>query len=450
MSTGCTGGTAAAGPVHHLADVDAWEQALRTGEYRWSTLGRPLGPEGFVHCSSAEQLTGVLGRYYAAHERDLVLLTLDPDRLTSPLVWEVGNPATGEEFPHLYGPITPDAVVATRVLHPPHAAPPESITLRANRIELEVLAVGATVRRLQVGEADSAVDVVLGHADPQAYRFAGGYLGAVVGRVANRLAGGRFTIDGETISVPANERGNTLHGGFEGFDRMPWTVEEVDATHVRLTLTSHDGDNGFPGRVDVTVTYAVSPGEVRIDYTATSDRPTPFNVTNHTYFQLDGEGSGPVDDHVLHVPASGFTPVDAGLLPTGEVRPVDGTPFDLREPRRIGDVLALDDEQLRHGQGLDHNLVLDGSGLRLAARLRGAGGRVLEVITDQPGLQVHTGAHVDDSVLGPSGRTYGPRAGIALETQGFPDAPNHRGFPGTILRPGIPFRSTTIWRLTCR
>lgn len=434
-------------PVHHLAEVDAWHEAQRTGEYRGSTLGLTLEEQGFVHCSSAAQVAGVLGRYYATYDRDLVLLTLDPSRLASPLVWEVGNATTGEEFPHLYGPITPDAVVATRVLHPPHAAPPSSITLRDSGIEIEVLSVGAAVRRLRVGEGDAVADVVLGHADPQTYRFAGGYLGAVVGRVANRLAGGRFTVDGATHRVPTNERGNTLHGGFEGFDRMPWAVEEVSDRHVRLALTSADADNGFPGRVDVTVTYAVAPGEVRIDYSATSDRPTPFNVTNHAYFHLDGEGSGPVDDHVLEVPASAFTPVGDAMVPTGEVRPVEGTPFDLRTGRRVGEVLAVHDEQLRLGQGLDHNLVLDGSGLRLAARLTGAGGRVLEVHTDQPGLQVYTGAHFDDTVVGPSGRTYGPRAGIALETQGFPDAPNHPAFPDTVLRPGAPLRSTTIWRL---
>jgi aldose 1-epimerase len=443
-----TAGPGSSEPVFHLAEADAWAHALRTGEYGRSTLGRTLDDQGFVHCSSAAQVAGVLGRFYADHDGDLVLLTLDPARLASPLVWEVGDPATGEEFPHLYGPITPDAVVASRVLHPPHAAPPESFTLRDNGIELEVLTAGAAVRRLRVGVGDAAVDVVLGHADVQAYRFAGGYQGAVIGRFANRLAGGRFTVDGARHRLPTNQHGNTLHGGFEGFDRMPWVVDEVGDTHVRLALTSPDGDNGFPGPVDVTVTYAVSPGEVRIDYTASSDRPTPFNITNHSYLNLDGEGSGPVDDHVLHVSASGFTPVGETLIPTGAVRPVDGTPFDLREPRRIGDVLAADDEQLRLGLGLDHNFALDGSGLRLAARLSGAGGRTLEVLTDQPGLQVYSGAHFDHSLVGLSGLTYGPRAGVALETQGFPDAPNQPAFPDAILRPGAPFHSTTIWRLS--
>ena len=441
------------GPIHHLAEVAHWRQALRTGEYRQSTLGRTLEDEGFIHCSTPQQVAGVLTRYYPAHGGDLVLLTIDPDRLRSPLQWDIANASTGEQFPHIYGPLTPDAVVATRTLHAPHAAPPESITLRASGVELEVLTAGAAVRRLRVGDAADAVDVVLGHADPQTYRFAGGYLGAIVGRVANRLSGGRFAIDGEQHSVPTNEGANTLHGGFEGFDRMPWRVDERSDTHVRLTLTSPDGDGGFPGRVEVCVTYTVAPGEVRIDYTATTDRPTPFNITNHAYLNLDGEGSGPIDDHVLEVPASGFTPVDAALLPIGEVRPTDGTPFDLREPRRIGDVLAIDDEQLRRGKGLDHNLVLDGppdddNGLHLAARVRGTSGRVLEVLTDQPGLQVYTGAHFDDTVTGLSGGTYGPRAGLALETQGFPDAPNHPGFPDTTLRPGAPFGSTTIWRLT--
>ena len=441
-----TGGPGAA-VVYHLADPAAWAEALRTGDYPWSTRGTTLEQQGFVHCCGATQVTGVLARHYADHDEDLLLLTVDPDRLRSPLVWEAADAATGEEFPHVHGPLTPDAVVATRVLHPPHTAPPEAVTLRADGIELEVLAVGAAVRRLSVGAGDTAVDVVLGHEDVQTYRFAGGYQGAVIGRFANRLAGGRFSVDGESYAVPTNQNGNTLHGGFEGFDRMPWTVEEAGDTHVRLALTSPDGDDGFPGRVDVTVTYTVSAGEVRIDYAARSDRPTPFNITNHSYWNLDGEGSGPVDDHVLQVTASGFTPVAETMIPTGEVRPVEGTPFDLREPRRVGDVLAADDEQLRYAQGLDHNFALDGTGLRLAARLQGAGGRVLEVRTDQPGVQVYSGAHFDGTVVGTSGRPYGPRAGMALETQGFPDAPNQPTFPDAVLRPGEPFRSTTTWRL---
>ncbi len=439
----------APGPIHHLAEPAHWDAALASGRYTRSTLGRSLEEEGFIHCSTAAQVAGVLGRYYAGYVGDLLLLTIDPELLEAPLRWNVANPATGESFPHVYGPLNTSAVVATRRLVAPHAATPESHVLRAEGIELEVLTTGAAVRRLRLVHVNHPlewVDVVLGHEDPATYRFEGGYLGAVVGRVANRLAGGRFTLHGQVVEVPTNEGPNTLHGGYEGFDRATWAVESADEDHLRLALTSPDGDCGFPGQVEVTVTYAVSPGEVRIDYTATSRRPTPFNVTNHSYLNLDGEGGGPVDDHELQVAASSFTPTDPDLVPTGEIRPVAGSPFDLRAGRRIGDVLAADDEQLRHGGGLDHNLVLDGDGLRVAARLQGASGRSLEVLTDQPGLQVYTGAHFDDSVTGPSGRTYGPRAGIALETQGFPDAPNHPGFPDITLRPGTPFSSRTIWR----
>ncbi len=436
-------------PVHHLAEPAHWKSALTSGSYTRSTLGRSLEEEGFIHCSTAAQVAGVLGRYYSGYAGDLLLLTIDPEHLEAPLRWDALNPSTGEQFPHVYGALNTSAVVATRLLVPPHAAPPEGHVLRAEGIELEVLTVGAAVRRLRLADAndpDGWTDVVLGHRDPTSYRFDGGYLGAVVGRVANRLAGGRFTLDGRAVEVPTNEGPNTLHGGYEGFDRATWAVESVDEDHLRLALTSPDGDCGFPGQVEVTVTYAVSPGEVRIDYTAASDRPTPFNVTNHSYLNLDGEGSGPVDDHELLVAASSFTPTDGDLVPTGEVRPVAGSPFDLRTGRRIGDVLAVDDEQLRHGEGLDHNLVLDGEGLRVATRLRSVRGRVLEVLTDRPGLQVYTGAHFDDTVTGLSGRTYGPRAGIALETQGFPDAPNHPAFPDITLRPGTPFSSSTIWR----
>ena len=340
-------------PIHHLAEAQHWQQALTTGEYRQSTLGGTLEDGGFIHCSTPQQVAGVLGRYYAAHDGDLVLLTIDPDRLAAPLRWDVANPATGEQFPHIYGPLNPDAVVATRVLHPPHAAAPQSITLRADGIELEVLSAGASVRRLRLGhDPATALDVVLGHADPQTYRFAGGYLGATIGRLANRLAGGSFTIDGETFNVPTNEGTTALHGGFNGFDRMPWHVTQRTDTRVRLTLTSPDGDNGFPGTVEVSVTYTVSPGQVRIDYTATTDRVTPFTITNHAYFNLDGEGSGTVDDHELEVTASAMVPINAANLPTGEIRPVEGTAFDLRVPRRVGEVLAADDEQLRRGERL--------------------------------------------------------------------------------------------------
>jgi aldose 1-epimerase len=331
---------------------------------------------------------------------------------------------------------------------PADVAPPTSVELRADGILLELLTAGAAVRRLEVPSVDGrAVGIVLGHADTRRYVTDGGYLGATIGRFGNRIAGACFELDGEMHHLPANEGHNTLHGG-DGFDHRPWTVVGQDATSVRFGLHSPDGDQGFPGALDVTVAYAVGPGVVHIDYTASCDRDTVVNLTHHSYFNLDGEGSGPVDDHELTLSSSAFTPTDALLIPTGEVRDVDGTPFDFRHPRRLGEALAHRDEQLDHGKGFDHNFVVDGEGLRHVATLRGASGRTLVVESDQPGVQVYTGAHFDGTVTGTSGTAYGPLAGIALETQGFPDAPHHSTFPSTVLRAGVTWRSTTVWRLS--
>lgn len=323
---------------------------------------------------------------------------------------------------------------------------PTSIDLVADGLRLEVMTAGAAVRRLVLLDGQDEADVVLGFDDVALYGTGRDYLGATIGRYGNRLAGARFTLDGVQHRLSANENGNTLHGGAEGFDQRDWTVVDQGEGHVTLGLRSPDGDQGFPGTLDVRVTYRVEPGAVRLDYLATTDADTVVSLTNHTYFNLDGEGSGPVDAHRLTVSAEAFTPVDARLVPTGEVRDVSGTPFDLRRPTTIGDVLASEDEQLAHGHGLDHNFVVDGEGLRHVATLRGASGRTLEVTSDQPGVQVYTGAHFDGTVVGTSGTAYGPRAGIALETQAFPDAPNHPGFPSAVLRAGDRYESTTIWR----
>ncbi len=318
-----------------------------------------------------------------------------------------------------------------------------TVELRAEGVLLELLERGAAVRRLVV----DGTDIALGHGDPDCYRTNPDYLGSTIGRYANRIAGARFPLDGHEYEIAANEAGNALHGGTVGFDARDWTLDAASDTSATFSLVSADGDQGFPGELAATVTYTVSPGSVRIDYVATTDRPTVVNLTNHTYFNLDGEGSGTVDDHTLSVAARAFTPGGPDLVPTGEVRDVTGTPFDLRTATRLGDVLAHDDEQLRHGGGLDHNFVVDGSGMRPVARLS-AGGRSLVVESDQPGVQVYTGVHFDHTIVGPSGAAYGPRAGIALETQGFPDAPHHAGFPSTVLRPGQTYRTSTIWRVT--
>jgi aldose 1-epimerase len=325
-------------------------------------------------------------------------------------------------------------------------AAPRSIVLSSDGLELEVLTAGASVRRLSLADSTgAATNVVLGHADPRTHAVKGGYLGATIGRFGNRIARGRFTLDGREHELVTNEGRNTLHGGPVGFDSCTWRVVDVRPDRVRLALHSPDGDQGFPGAVDVTVTYSVGPGEVRIDYASTADRDTVVNLTNHAYFNLTGEGTGPIDEHVLGLEADAFTPTDAELIPTGEIRDVTATAFDWRTPRRIGDGLRLPDEQFAFGQGLDHNFVVRGTGLRRVATLSAPDGLALTVASDQPGVQVYTGAHFDGTVVGTSGTAYGPRSGIALETQGFPDAPNHAAFPSTVLRAGERLASTTTW-----
>jgi aldose 1-epimerase len=328
---------------------------------------------------------------------------------------------------------------------------PKAIVLDAEGLVLEVLSAGAAVRRLEVSRSDgTTTNVVLGHADPRTYAVDGGYLGATIGRFGNRLAGGRFVLHGVTHHVVPNEGRNTLHGGLVGFDRCDWSVVEQRRDLARFALHSPDGDQGFPGDLDVTVTYSITSDGVRIDYGATTDRDTVVNLTNHAYFNLDGEGSGPVYDHVLTVESDAFTPTDAELIPTGEIRDVTGTPFDWREAHSIDSGLAARDEQLDFGQGLDHNFVVRGAGHRAVATLRSASGLTLTVASDQPGVQVYTGAHFDGTTVGTSGTAYGPRAGIALETQGFPDSPNHSNFPSTVLRAGQQLRSATTWTFSGR
>ncbi len=326
--------------------------------------------------------------------------------------------------------------------------PPRRLELRTTDLTLDLLSTGAAVHRLLVsGPGGTETNVVLGHRDPDAYASVGGYFGVVVGRVANRIDRGRFSLDGVDHEVPTNDRGNALHGGPDGYDRREWAVESVGPDAATLSLTSPDGDQGFPGDLLVEVTYTVAPGEVSIDYRATATRTTVVNLTNHAYFNLDGEGRGTIEDHVLSVDADAVTPLRPDGVPTGEIASVDGTPFDLRSPRRLGDVLAQPSEQLALAGGLDHNFVLSGTGLRRAARLTGRSGIGLEVVTDRPGVQVYSGAYFDGSVTGPSGAPYPQRAGIALETQGFPDAPNQPGFPSVVLPAGETFVSRTVWRL---
>ena len=291
-------------------------------------------------------------------------------------------------------------------------------------------------------------NVVLGRPTVADYRVDNGpYFGAVCGRYANRLAGGRFTLDGVEYCVPTNDGPNALHGGTEGFDRREWEAEREDGALV-LRLTSPDGDMGFPGELKVEVRYTVDGDALRIDYRAETDRATVVNLTNHTYWNLAGEGSGSVEDHVLEVAASRFVRIGAGAIPTGELASVDGTPFDFRAPRRIGDRIRNAHEQLAPTHGYDHSLVLD-EGAESAVRLHDPGsGRVLEVTTTEPAVQVYTGNYLDGTLVGTGGGLYRQGDGVALETQHFPDSPNRPAFPSTVLRPGERLSSTTVYRLS--
>ncbi len=313
---------------------------------------------------------------------------------------------------------------------------------------------GAYIVSILAADRDGTLaDVTLGHGDLPGYLEDGPYLGAVVGRYANRIAQGRFSLDGKAYTLARNNGPNALHGGPEGFHRRLWTpriVSGPEGESLELSYTSPDGEEGFPGTLTATVTYSLtSDGGLRLDYAATTDAATVVNLTNHAYFNLAGEGAGDILGHRLRLEADSFTPVDETLIPTGELRPVEGTPFDFREPTAIGARIDDPDPQLERGGGYDHNFVVRGAAgeLRRAARVVEPGsGRVLEVLTTEPGVQVYTGNFLDGSVVGKSGTPYGRREGFCLETQHYPDSPNHPDFPSVVLRPGETYEQTTIFR----
>lgn len=325
----------------------------------------------------------------------------------------------------------------------------------ANGMQARISSYGATVRSLIVPDRHGEyADVVLGYDTVDGYIGGKAYLGATVGRYANRISGAGFELDGRRYALPANDGPNTLHGGFRGFDKVVWTAgAEAAGRSVRLTYVSPDGEQGFPGDVTVRVTYTLTDhDELRIDYDATTDRATPLNLSNHAYFNLAGHGAGDVLGHEVEIVADTFTPVDTNLIPTGELRGVEGSPFDFLAAAAIGARIADDDRQLAYAHGYDHNFVLrrTGAGLELAARIvEPDSGRVLEVLTTEPGVQFYTGNHLD-GFAGKGGRVYGVRSGFCMETQHFPDSPNRPDFPDTILRPGESYASTTVYRFSAR
>ncbi|MDE2855698.1 MAG: galactose mutarotase [Chloroflexota bacterium] len=332
----------------------------------------------------------------------------------------------------------------------------EAYALRnAAGMEVKCISFGGILTSISVPDRRGRfANVALGFDNFAQYEAEHPYFGAITGRYANRIGGGAFALDDVDYRLFKNDGENSLHGGEVGFDKRIWTVSESDSA-LELSYRSPDGEEGYPGNLDVSVRYSLSEGNaLQIDYAALTDAPTVVNLTNHSYFNLMGEGEGTIYDHILTLHADHYTPTDERQIPTGEKAPVDGTPFDFRRPRTIGSGQRSSHPQIIAAQGYDHNFVLNRAGLSdgelgLAARVyEPVSGRVLEVWTTEPGLQFYAGNFLDATLVGSSGRLYRQSDGFALETQHFPDSPNKPEFPSTVLRPGQRFESTTEYRFS--
>lgn len=328
-----------------------------------------------------------------------------------------------------------------------------------NGMEVDISTFGGVVQSLKVPDkAGKFDDVVLGYDNLDGYIADKSFFGALIGRYGNRIAHGKFTLDGHSYTLATNDGENHLHGGLKGFNKKIWTAKEVPgAKSQSLTLTylSKDGEEGYPGSLSVRVTYTLTDSnELKIEYNATTDKNTVLNLTNHSYFNLSGQGSGDILGHELTLHADKFTPVSATLIPTGELRSVKGTPFDFTRSTLIGSRIGQSEEQLKFGKGYDHNWVLDG-GIKttpaLAAQVYDAkSGRVMDVLTTEPGIQFYTGNFLDGSAHGKGGNVYNFRTGFCLETQHYPDSPNHPSFPITELKPGQKYHTITIYRFSVK
>ena len=337
----------------------------------------------------------------------------------------------------------------------PDGTPVEIYTLRNSRgMEAGIMTYGGIVVSLKVPDKDGRfADVVLGYDNLNAYVANNPMFGALVGRYGNRIANGQFTLDGKTYTLAKNNGPNHLHGGIKGFDKKVWKVARAevgpDGPRLELTYFSKDGEEGYPGDLSVTATYTLTEDNaLRLDFTATTDKDTVCNLTHHSYFNL--RGGGDILSHLVYINADKFTPVDNTLIPTGELRPVAGTPLDFRTPMAIGARINSTDEQIKFGNGYDHNWVLNKKGeeLSLAARVtEPASGRVMEVLTTEPGVQFYT-ANFLDGITGKYGRAYKPHDAVCFEPQHFPDSPNHPGFPSTELKPGETYHNTIIYKFS--
>jgi aldose 1-epimerase len=334
----------------------------------------------------------------------------------------------------------------------PDGKPVEAFTLKnAGGIELQAITYGGIITSLRVPDRNGTVaDIVLGYDRLEDYLKDQRFFGAIIGRYGNRIGKGQFSLDGKTYKLATNNGPNHLHGGPGGFNKLVWNAKPVAGKNaIVFSRTSPDGEEGYPGSLQVQVTYTLTDkNELIVDYRAVTDKPTVVNLTQHSYFNLAGHNSGDILGHELMLNADRYTPVDGTLIPTGELAPVDGTPFDFRKPTAIGARISQADPQLKNGQGYDHNWVLNrsGSGLQLAARAtEPKSGRTLEIRTTEPGIQFYSGNFLDGKVTGKEGTAYRRRTGFCLETQHFPDSPNKPNFPSTTVRPGAEYRSTTVF-----
>lgn len=327
--------------------------------------------------------------------------------------------------------------------------PVEKYTLKNDQgMEVEIITYGATVQSIKVPDKNGQIgEVTLGFDDLEGYLGEHPYFGAIVGRYGNRIAKGKFSIDGSAYTLATNNGPNALHGGIKGFDKVIWKAEEI-ANGVALQYVSADMEEGYPGVLSVKVSYTLNNGnELLIAYQATTDKPTVCNLTNHTYFNLAGKGD--ILNHQLSIKADWMTPVDETLIPTGELVGVKGTAFDFRAPKLIGRDIEAAEEQIQFGGGYDHNYVLN---MQMRVRTSVAKvyesttGRTLELLTREPGVQFYTGNFLDGSIIGKNGRAYAKRSGFCLETQHFPDSPNQPKFPSTILEPGQVYKTSTIYK----
>ena len=335
----------------------------------------------------------------------------------------------------------------------------EIYTLRnANGAEADIMTYGGIVQKLTMPDKNGKfADVVLGFDDLPGYIDKSPYFGALIGRYGNRIGGARFTLEGKTYTLATNNGPNSLHGGLKGFDKVVWTARPMQTSQgpaLILTYASLDGEEGFPGNLMVTATYTLTDDNaLKLECTAVTDRPTVVNLTHHSYFNLSGQGNGDILGHIVYINADQTTPVDAGLIPTGEFKSVAGTPFDFRNPTAIGARINEPDVVLQYGPGYDHNWVISKPPGQLGLQARVAEpttGRVMEVWSDEPGLQFYAGNFLDGSIIGKGGVTYQARTGFCMEPQHYPDSPNKANFPSVVLKPGQTFHNTIIYKFSVK